>query len=58
MVFEIKELLKTKLNVTDHGSLHWILGIEITRNRAARTIYLNQKQFILKILKKIRHGVL
>ena len=45
---------KTKINacyaLTDLGPVHWLLGIKITRNRAARTISLLQASYIDSIL--------
>jgi hypothetical protein len=49
-------LYKKKLNachaLTDLGPVHWLLGIKITRNRAARTISLSQSSFIDTILSR------
>ena len=45
---------KTKINacyaLTDLGPVHWMLGIKITRDRAARTISLSQASYIDSIL--------
>jgi hypothetical protein len=47
---------KRKLNnchaLTDLGPVHWLLGIKITRDRAARTISLSQCSFIDTILSR------
>ena len=49
-------LYKEKLNacyaLTDLGPIHWLLGIKITRDRAARTISLSQSSFIDSILSR------
>jgi hypothetical protein len=36
VVVELKEKLGTRMEVTNLGELHWLLGIEITRDRDAR----------------------
>jgi len=38
------------LQLTDLGSVHWFLGIKITRDRSARTISLSQTSYIDSIL--------
>ena len=49
-------LYKEKLNachaLTDLGPVHWLLGIKITRDRAAHTISLSQSSFIDTILSR------
>jgi hypothetical protein len=49
-------LYKHKLNacyaLTDLGPIHWLLGIKITHDRAARTISLSQSSFIDSILSR------
>ena len=42
--------LGTYFKLRDLGSTSLLLGVEITRNRASRTIYLSQKQYILNKL--------
>jgi hypothetical protein len=38
----------------DMGEVHWFLAMEITRDRAAKTITINQRQYLSKILKRFR----
>jgi len=45
-----KDELRSKLDITDLGPIHWLLGVEVKRNRAARTISLSQKAYIGSII--------
>ncbi|TFY78604.1 hypothetical protein EWM64_g5407 [Hericium alpestre] len=47
-----KQQLGKFVEVTDLGDLHWILGIEIKRDREARTIHLSQHSYIDSILRR------
>ena len=38
------------IEITDLGELHWLLGIEIKRNRELRTIHLSQQAYIESII--------
>lgn len=38
--------------MTDHGSIHYLLGIHIERNRLQRTITIHQHKYILSILQR------
>jgi hypothetical protein len=51
-VVEFKAELGKRLDITDLGELKYILGIEVIRNRAARTITLNQTAYIVEILSR------
>jgi len=46
--------IRTKLNqefdMTDLGEIHSFLGLEIERNRSCRTLFLSERQYILRIL--------
>ncbi|KAF5345909.1 hypothetical protein D9758_011402 [Tetrapyrgos nigripes] len=44
--------LSGHVQVTDGGEIHWILGMEIQRNRNNHTIKLRQKHYIENILKR------
>ena len=48
----VKSELGVSYEMTDLGPAHWILGMEITRDRARRTISLSQRQYIQDILEK------
>ncbi len=38
--------------MTDLGELHYCLGVEFKRNRAERTITMNQRKYIEEVLKR------
>ena len=42
----------SRLEVTDLGELHWMLGVEIRRDREAGTIHLSQRAYIDSILRR------
>jgi hypothetical protein len=44
--------LRKHVEVTDLGELHWMLGLEIRRDRDARTIHLSQRAYIDSILRR------
>ncbi len=46
----VKDKLGVPYKMTDLGEARWILGMEILRNRAQRTITLSQRQYIENIL--------
>jgi hypothetical protein len=48
---EVKKKLRTELEVMDLGEIHWLLGIEIRRDRENRSIMLSQKSYIDSIIK-------
>ncbi len=50
LVDNFKTGLSKHVEVTDLGELHWMLGIEVKRDRAASTIHLSQKAYIDSIL--------
>ncbi len=43
---DAKRELELVFKITDLGEVHWLLGIEITRNRSTRTISLSQTAYI------------
>ena len=47
---EVKKGLEKHYSLTDQGELRWCLGMRVTRNRAARTIQLDQERYILDVL--------
>ena len=49
---EIKHQLKGKVKISDLGEIHWLLGFEVQRDRAARTLFLSQKSYIDSIMKR------
>ena len=52
MIHEFKSDMKKHVEVTDLGKLHWLLGIEIVRNRDARTISMSQRSYIDSIIRR------
>ena len=48
----LKGNVKKYLEVTDGGELHWLLGIEVIRDRTARTLSLSQKAYIDSIISR------
>jgi hypothetical protein len=48
----LKAMLVRRFDAKDMGPSKWILGMRITRNRAARTIDLDQELYITKALEK------
>jgi hypothetical protein len=48
----IKVQITSKVTVEDNGPLHWLLGIEIRRDRQNRTIAFSQKAYINAIIEK------
>ena len=46
LVDALKAGLRKHFEVTDLGELHWMLGIEIRRDRVDRTIHLSQRAYI------------
>ena len=50
LVVELKEKLGSRVEVTNLGKLHWLLGIEIARDHHARTIQLSQQSYIEEIV--------
>ena len=55
LVNETKRDLASRFEMTDLGEIHWILNMEVTRDRKNRIIRLSQSQYIESILE--RHGM-
>ena len=55
LILKTKEDLSSCFDMTDLGEVHWILNMEVTRDRTKRTIRLSQSQYIEDILE--RHGM-
>jgi hypothetical protein len=47
-----KSEIQKHWEITDHGPIKWFLGFEIKRNRKSRTLAINQRAYIEKILDK------
>jgi hypothetical protein len=52
LIEEFKAGLRQHVEVTDLGELHWMLGVEIKRDREAQTIHLSQRAYIDSILSR------
>ena len=50
---ELKDALSAKFQMTDLGPCTYYLGMSIIRDRANKTIYLSQKPYLKKIIKKL-----
>jgi hypothetical protein len=53
-VEEFKLKLSRHFEISDMGEIHWFLGFEIKRDRAARAIFINQKAYIEAMTVKFR----
>ncbi|KIJ41161.1 hypothetical protein M422DRAFT_172542 [Sphaerobolus stellatus SS14] len=51
-VKKVKKDLKGKFEMTDLGEAHWILGMEITRDRPSHTLSISQKAYFAEILER------
>ena len=51
-MLEVKAMLKKEYEMSDLGELHYCLGVEFKRNRAARTITMNQHKYLEEVLKR------
>ena len=49
LVVELKTQIRKHVEIMDLGELHWLLGIEVTRNREERTITLSQRSYLESI---------
>src|SRR5579871_5754042 len=52
IINDLKSRLNKAFEIKDLKDLTYFFGIQVRRNRQIRTIYLDQTQYILKILKK------
>ena len=51
---QFKKDLGTRFQIKDLGAAEWILGMALHRDRAAGTLLLHQRQYILDMLDKLR----
>ena len=49
-IVKVKHFLANKYDIKDLGEIKFILGIRVSRNRAARTITLSQRDYIDKVV--------
>ena len=52
LVVELKAQIRKHIEITDLGELHWLLGIEVTRNHEERTIALSQHSYLELITRR------
>ena len=52
LITAVKREISRFVEVTDLGELHWLLGIEVTRNREEHTLALSQRTYIDAILRR------
>ena len=50
----IKDWLMKQYKMTDGGEIHYILGIEITRDRKRKTIYLSQRKYLQEVFENMK----
>jgi Reverse transcriptase (RNA-dependent DNA polymerase) len=58
IIAETKEKLIKEMNLINLGEVNYFLGIEITRNRQKRTITLNQKSYIQRLLNEFAKSLI
>lgn len=51
-ITKLKDKIRTHVEITDLGELHWLLGIEVTRNRDNHTLSLSQKTYLDSIIRR------
>ena len=52
VITSLREALGKKVEVSDLGEVSYYLGIEVTRNRASKLLYMSQQKFIEEILQR------
>ena len=48
----LKAMLEREYVMSDLGDLHFCLGVEFVRDRATRTISMNQHKYVVDVLKQ------
>ena len=49
---KLKDDLRQRYKISDLGELHWLLGVEVKRDRKNRLIHLSQRAYIETVLKE------
>jgi len=49
----VKTEMSKRYEMKDMGELHFILGLQVKRDRSARTLHLSQKQYINTVLERL-----
>ncbi len=50
---QLKKQLSDRFRITDIGAIFWYLGMEVTRDRANRTLFIDQTAFIDRMLEDL-----
>ncbi len=53
-ITELKEKFKQKSEMKDMGPIGVLLGVEVKRDRAAKTLFLSQKEYLMDVLRRFR----
>ena len=54
LVVELKVQIRNRVEITDLGKLHWLLGIEVMHNCEERTLALSQWSYLESIIRRFR----
>ena len=54
LIVELKAQIRNHVKIMDLGELHWLLGIEVMRNREEQTIALSQRSYLDSIIHHFR----
>lgn len=52
LIVDFKRKISEHVEITDLGELHWLLGIEIRRDRERRSIHISQRSYIDSIIRR------
>lgn len=52
LVHEFKDSVRKHFEISDLGELHWLLGIEIKRQREQRTLHISQRSYIDSLVRR------
>ena len=50
LVMNVKRRVREHVKITNFGELHWLLGIEVKREKETLTISLSQRSYIKSII--------
>lgn len=52
LMAQLKQQLTTRFRMKDMGDVHFVICWQVTRDRRSRTLFLNQHQYALQVLKR------
>jgi len=55
-IHRMKAFLADRFRMKDLGPIHTVLGMRVRRNRAQRTLWIDQTHYIRDTLKEFQHG--